>query len=114
MLVLPLGVTVPSPPEIVQFASAPENVSLTCSPTPTVKRVRSAGAVATVCEVMVAFGVGVGAGPLPGCGACVKGCTDCVPGLFTTLLKGTGAPLPGGPSPIMCMLLTCCGLSTRT
>src|SRR5450755_2428826 len=93
MLVLPLGVTEPWPPEIDQFALPPENVSLTCSPTPTVRRERFAGEVATVCEVMDAVGVGDGDGPaVPGCGCCVSGCTDGVPGLFTMFANGTGAP----------------------
>src|SRR5579872_3154850 len=121
MLVLPLGVTLPSPPEleIDQFALLPENVSFTCSPTPTVKRDRFEGWVANVCEVMVGFGVGDGAGVgfgcgPPGCGACVNGCTPVFPGLFTTFEKGTGAPEFAGPRPTSCVLLTSCAGSTRT
>src|ERR1700681_228463 len=92
----------PAPPEIVQFASAPENVSFTGSPTPMVKRDRLAGSVAYVGDAIVALGVGDGDGPgcgpgPPGCGPCVSGCTDDVPGLLTIFANGTGAGPPGEP-----------------
>ena len=40
------------PPVVVQLALPCENVRFTSSPTPTLVRARSAGAVATVCEVI--------------------------------------------------------------
>src|ERR1700681_2282576 len=114
-----VGLSVPAPPEIVQCASAPENVSFTGSPTPIVNREWSAGSGAYVCDVMVALGegdgegAGLGPGP-PACGPCVSGCTDDVPGLLTMFANGTGAGAPGDPKPINAVLLTSCAGRTRT